>query len=193
MGITILVCDGERHIRTTMKGMLADLGFRDILECGDGRKAVEIAFASFPDMAILDASLPGMDGISAALEIKNKLKIPIVLLTSDCDKATVKRALTSGVASFLTKPLRQQDLFTTIEVSLKHSEEIAKLKEKIDDLSKIIEDRKIIEKAKGFLIDMNSISESEAYRVMQKLAMDKRKTLRSVADEILKNGNDKAM
>ncbi|MEI6305525.1 MAG: ANTAR domain-containing protein, partial [Deltaproteobacteria bacterium] len=135
---------------------------------------------------ILDAAMPGMDGISAAFMIRGKLKIPIVLLTDACDKMTVKRALESGVAAFLTKPVRQQDLLLAIEVGLKHSEEVANLQVKIDDLRKTIEDRKIIEKAKGFLMEQNLFSESEAYRSMQKMAMDKRKTLRQVADLILR-------
>jgi len=186
MSNTILICDDELRSRTSLKVMLVDLGFKEILECGDGNRAVETAFASFPDIAILDASMPGMDGISAAFKIRGKLKIPIVLLTGACDKMTVKRALESGVATFLIKPVRQQDLLLAIEVGLKHSEEVANLQVKIDDLRKTIEDRKIIEKAKGFLMEQNLFSESEAYRSMQKMAMDKRKTLRQVADLILR-------
>ncbi len=166
--------------------MLLDLGFGEVLECGDGKMAVEMACSSFPDMAILGVSMPGMDGITVATKIRDRLKIPIVLLTSDCDKATVKRALAGGVAAFLTKPLRKQDLLPAIESSLKHSEEIENLKEKIEDLRENIEDRKIIERAKGLLMEKNHYSEAAAYRSIQKAAMDKRKTLRQVADLILK-------
>jgi len=171
-----------------LKSMLADLGFDEILECGDGAKAVEMALGTFPDMAILDVSMPGMDGITAAIEIRKKLKIPIMLLTSACDSATVKRATASGIAAFLTKPLRQQDLLPAIEIALQHVEEVEILKEKIDDLRELIENRKIIEKAKGLLMEKDNVSEAEAYRIMQKSAMDKRKTLRQVADGILKDG-----
>jgi response regulator NasT len=169
-----------------LKSMLVDLGFDEILECGDGAKAVEMALQSFPDMAILDVAMPGMDGITAAAEIKKKLKIPIMLLTSACDSATVKRASTCGIAAFLTKPLRQQDLLPAIEIALQHVDEVEQLKEKIEDLHEFIENRKIIEKAKGVLMEKNHISEPEAYRIMQKDAMDKRKTLRQIADRILK-------
>jgi response regulator NasT len=188
MSKTILICDDEPLIRMNLKSMLIDLGFDEILECGDGTKAVELALASFPDMAILDVSMPGMDGISAAVEIRKKLKIPIMLLTSACDSATVKRASTSGIAAFLTKPLRQQDLLPAIEIALQHVEEIETLKEKIDDLREFIENRKIVEKAKGVLMEKNRVSEAEAYRIMQKTAMDKRKTLLQVANGILKEG-----
>jgi len=188
MSKSILICDDEPLIRMSLKGMLLDLGFDEILECGDGATAVELAFASFPDMAILDVSMPGMDGITAATEIRKKLKIPIMLLTSACDVATVKRASASGIAAFLTKPLRQQDLLPAIEIALQHVEEVENLKEKIDDLRELIENRKIIEKAKGVLMGNNHVSEAEAYRIMQKSAMDKRKTLLQVAAGILKEG-----
>ncbi|HIJ81381.1 MAG TPA: response regulator [Desulfuromonadales bacterium] len=183
---TILVCDNEPSVRTNLKSMLIELGFDRILECVDGKSAVDMAFASFPDMAILDASMPKMDGITTAAEIRKKLKIPIVLLTGVIDSTTLKRAVESGVAAFLTKPLRKQDLLPTIEMALHHVEEVEELKEKIEDLREVIENRKLIEKAKGRLMDENRLSEAEAYRAMQKLAMDRRKSLRQVADGILK-------
>lgn len=188
MSKSILICDDEPLIRMNLRSMLVDLGFDEILECGDGAKAVELALASFPDMAILDVAMPGMDGITAAAEIRKKLKIPIMLLTSACDGATVKRASANGIAAFLTKPLRQQDLLPAIEIALQHVEEVESLKEKIDDLRELIENRKIIEKAKGIVMEKNRVPEAEAYRIMQKAAMDKRKTLRQVADGILKEG-----
>ncbi len=188
MSKSILICDDELFIRESLKSMLIDLGFDEILECGDGAKAVELALATFPDMAILDVAMPGMDGITAASEIRKKLKIPIMLLTSACDAATVKRASACGIAAFLTKPLRQQDLLPAIEIALQHVEEIEHLKEKIDDLRELIENRKIIEKAKGVLMEKNHIPEAEAYRIMQKEAMDKRKSLLQIAAGILKAG-----
>lgn len=186
MSKTILICDDEPLIRMNLKDMLADLGFDEILECGDGAKSVEMALGCFPDMAILDVAMPGMDGITAAIEIRKKLKIPIMLLTSACDAATVKRASANGIAAYLTKPLRRQDLLPAIEIALQHVEEIETLKEKIDDLRELIENRKIIEKAKGLLMEKNRVPEAEAYRIMQKTAMDKRKSLLQVANGILK-------
>jgi response regulator NasT len=109
-----------------------------------------------------------------------------MLLTNACDSATVKRAAANGIAAFLTKPLRQQDLLPAIEIALQHVEEVEELKEKIDDLRELIENRKIIEKAKGMLMEKNRIPEAEAYRIMQKDAMDKRKSLLQVANMILK-------
>jgi response regulator NasT len=170
----------------SLKAMLKELGFEDVLECGDGKSAVEMAMASFPDMAILDVAMPEMDGITAAKEIKKKLKIPILLLTNCFDAQTAKRAAESGIAAFLTKPLREQDLIPAIEIALAHTEQVEDLKEKIDDLKETIENRKVIEKAKGMLMEKQRMGEADAYRTMQKMAMDKRKSLRQVADGILK-------
>ena len=183
----ILICDDEPILRKNLKAMLAELGFDDVLECGDGKSAVEMALASYPDLAILDVSMPGMDGITAATEIGKKLKIPMVLLTNAYDAATVKRASEAGIAAFLTKPLRKQDLLPAIEIALHHVEQVEELKEKIEDLRETIENRKIIEKAKGMLMEKDRLSEAEAYRAMQKMAMDQRKSLRQVADGILKD------
>lgn len=188
MGKTILISDDEPVIRMNLKAMLEDIGFDEVLECGDGKKAVEMALASFPDMAILDITMPEMDGITAATEIRKKLKIPIMLLTNSYDAQTAKRAAESGIAAFLTKPLRQQDLLPAIEMALAHTEQVEDLKEKVEDLKETIENRKIIEKAKGMLMEQGRVSEADAYRTMQKMAMDKRKSLRQVADGILKAG-----
>jgi two-component system, response regulator PdtaR len=183
---TVLICDDEPIIRMNLKAMLKELGFEDVLECGDGKSAVEMAMASFPDMAVLDVAMPEMDGITAAKEIRKKLKIPILLLTNCFDPQTAKRAAESGIAAFLTKPLREQDLIPAIELALAHTEQVEELKEKIEDLKETIENRKVIEKAKGMLMEKQRIGEADAYRSMQKMAMDKRKSLRQVADGILK-------
>ena len=184
---TILICDDEPIIRMNLKSMLVNLGFDEVLECGDGKSAVDMVMASFPDMAILDVSMPKMDGITAAAEIRKKLKIPILLLTNCYDSQTVKRAADAGIAAFLTKPLREQDLLPAMEIAIAHTEEVDSLKDKIEDLKEIIENRKVIEKAKGQLMGRERYSEADAYRAMQKMAMDKRKTLRQIADLILKN------
>jgi len=183
---TVLICDDEPIVRMNLKAMLIELGIDEVLECGNGKKAVEMALASFPDMIFLDVSMPEMDGISAAVEIKKKLKIPILLLTNCYDAQTAKRAAESGIAAFLTKPLRQQDLIPAMEIAVAHSEEVDGLKEKIEDLHEVIDNRKAIEKAKGVLMVKERLSEADAYRIMQKMAMDKRKSLRQVADGILK-------
>ena len=182
---SVLICDDEQIIRMSLKNKLKQLGFDEILECGDGVKAVELAMSQIPDIAILDVAMPLLDGISAAREIRKKLKIPIILLTACYDPDTVKRARENGIAAFLTKPLREQDLWPAIELAFAHAEEIETLKEQVEDLKETLETRKIIEKAKGVLMHKEGLSEPEAFRKMQKLSMDKRKSMRQIAEAIL--------
>ncbi len=182
---SVLICDDEPIIRRSLKNKLSDLGFDEILECGDGARAVDLALGQFPDIIILDVAMPGMDGISAAGEIRKKLKVPIILLTACYDPDTVKRAGECGIAAFLVKPLRDQDLWPAIELAFAHAEEIEALKEQVEDLKETIESRKVIEKAKGVLMKSQALTEPDAFRRMQKLAMDKRKTMRQIAEAIL--------
>ncbi len=180
-----LICDDEPVIRLSLKNRLKDLGFDELMECGDGEAAVKMALDRLPDIAILDVAMPKMDGITAAREIRKKLKIPIILVTACYDPETVKRATETGVAAFLTKPLRDQDLWPAIELAFAHADEVENLKEEVADLKETIESRKVIEKAKGILMRTHGLSEPEAFRKMQKLAMDKRKSMRQIAEAIL--------
>ena len=182
---SVLICDDEPVIRMSLKNRLKDLGFDEIIECGDGETAVRLALEKLPDIAILDISMPKMDGITAAGEIRKKLKIPIILATACYDPDTVKRASETGVAAFLTKPVRDQDLWPAIELAFARASEVEHLKEEVEDLKETIESRKVIEKAKGVLMRAHGLSEPEAFRRMQKLAMDKRKSMKQIADAIL--------
>jgi response regulator NasT len=165
--------------------MLKDVGFEEIIECGDGETAVTMALSRLPDIAILDISMPKMDGITATREIRKKIKIPIIFLTAAYDAETVQKAKEAGIAALLTKPLRKQDLWPAIELAFAHAEEMELLKEQVEELKETIENRKIIEKAKGVLMRSHELSEPEAFRRMQKLAMDKRKSMRQIAEAIL--------
>lgn len=169
----------------SLKNKLKELGFDEIMECGDGEQAVQLALGKLPDMAILDVSMPKKDGITAASEIRQKLKIPIILLTACYDPDTVKRAKESGIGGFLTKPFREQDLWPAIELACAHADEVEMLKEQVEDLRETLESRKVVEKAKGILMQKQGLSEPEAFRKMQKIAMDKRKSMRQVAEAIL--------
>ncbi len=182
---SVLICDDETVIRMSLKNKLKELGFDEIIECGDGETAVKLALDRLPDIAILDIAMPKMDGITAATTLGMKLKIPIIFLTAAYDPETVRRAREAGIAAFLTKPLREQDLWPAIELAFAHTDEVATLKEEVEDLKESIENRKVIEKAKGVLMRSQGLSEPEAFRRMQKLAMDKRKSMRQIAEAIL--------
>lgn len=181
----VLIGDDEPILRMSLKNRLKELGFDEIIECGDGDTAVKLALEKLPDMVILDVAMPRKDGIAAAKAIKEKLKIPLVLLTACYDPDTVKRAKDIGIAAFLTKPFRDQDLWPAIELAFAHADEVEDLKEQVEDLKDSLETRKVIEKAKGVLMKKDRLSEPEAFRKMQKLAMDKRKSMRQIAEAIL--------
>jgi response regulator NasT len=182
---SILICDDEPIIRRSLKTLLQEHGFDEIIEGSDGEAAVSLALAHLPDIAVLDISMPKKDGITAALEIRKRLKIPIIFLTACHDPDVAARAVKAGVAAFLTKPVRPEELWPAIELAFAHNEEIERLKEQVEDLKETLEARKTIEKAKGLLMKNHGLSEPEAFRKMQKLAMDKRKTLKQIADAIL--------
>lgn len=182
---SILICDDEPLIRAELKLLLKKLQFDEIIEGSDGEEAVSLALQRFPDIAILDISMPKKDGITAAIEIRKQLKIPIIFLTAAHDPEVIGLAVKAGMAALLTKPVRPEELWPAIELAFAHNEEVELLKEEVEDLKETIENRKIIEKAKGVLMKTHGLSEPDAFRKMQKLAMDKRKSLRQVADAIL--------
>lgn len=181
----IVICDHEAIARKSLKNSLKTMGFDEIAECADGETAVKRTLDLLPDIVILDVSLPKKDGVTAAAEIRQRLKIPIMLLTAAADAEVVARAKKVGIAAFLMKPLRESELWPAIELAFAHNDEIEQLKEQVEDLKESLESRKVIEKAKGVLMRNLGLSEPEAFRKMQKLSMDKRKSLRQISEAIL--------
>jgi response regulator NasT len=147
--------------------------------------AMSLARECLPDIAILDTAIPHNVGLSAVREIRQKQKIPVILLMSSCDPDTLNRAKTIGITTILTKPFREQDLLPAIELAFARAREVEFLNEQVEYLEKIIEDQNFIYKAKKVLLRSEGLSESEAFRKIQKLAMDKQKSMRQIADDIL--------
>ena len=147
-----LIFDHEPMSRSSLKNRLKEVGFDEIIECVDGEAAAKAALDRLPDIAILDVSLPKMDGFTAAAAIRKRLKIPIIMITGRYDQDTASRAKQVGVAAFLTKPLRDQDVWPAIELAFAHADEVEHLKEQVEDLKEIIENRKLIERSKGILM-----------------------------------------
>jgi response regulator NasT len=182
---SVLIYDDEPAIRAGIKNKLRELGFDLIFECRDGESAVSTACETIPDIAILDAASPGKDGLSAAREIRQKLKIPVILLMSSCDPDTLNRAKKIGITTILAKPFRGQDLLPAIEMAFARAEEVELLKKNVDVLKKGIESQEIIDRAKELLQRSKGLSEPVAFRKIQKLAMDKQKSMRQIAEAIL--------
>ncbi|HDR46107.1 MAG TPA: response regulator [Geoalkalibacter subterraneus] len=184
---TALVVDDEPLIRRQVTETLEQYGFERIVEAGNGEEAVNLAVANRPLLVVMDVSMPVLDGIRAAEKIGNQAPAPIVLLTGTADAETVERARLAGVMSYVVKPFRGEQLFPAVDLAIHHFMEVSSLRHEVESLRETLEARKNIEKAKGLLIQ-KGMSESEAYRKMQKMAMDKRKSLREVADAILMIG-----
>lgn len=182
---SVLICDYEQNVRTNLKNKLKALGFEEIWECSDGDSAVTMAGERLPEIAILDAAIPQKGGLSAAREIMQILKIPVILLMSLCDPDTLRKAKKIGITTILSKPFRGQDLLPAIEMTFAHAEEVELLKDHVEDLKKTVESRKIIDNAKEVLQRSKGLSEFGAFRKIQKLAMEKQKSMRQIAEAIL--------
>lgn len=181
---TALVVDDEPLIRQQVKKALTDYGFDQFYEASDGSQAVSLATAHRPLLTVMDVSMPVLDGISAAAEINRKPCGAIVLLTGTTDSETVSRAQDAGVDQYLMKPFKEEQLKISIDLAIHHFIELSNLRDEIADLKDSLETRKLVDRAKGALIK-SGMSEPEAHRRIQKLAMDKRKSLKEVAEAIL--------
>lgn len=179
-----LIVDDEPLLRRQVREALASFGFDQFVEAENGQQAVELARSEKPLLIVMDVSMPIKDGVSAATEINRETPLPIVLLTATTDSETVARAREAGVSNYLLKPFREEQLAVVVDLAIDQYIRMSNLKDEVDKLKETLETRKQVERAKGVLIKQG-MSEPEAYRKMQKLAMDKRKSLREVAEAIL--------
>jgi response regulator NasT len=163
---------------------LRDQGFDVVGEAGDGNKAVELAFELKPDLMVMDIKMPDLDGLSAAEKI-SELKIPVVLLTAFSQHELVTRAAEVGAMAFLVKPFSPQDLLPAIEIALSRHTQLIALEAEVADLGERLETRKLVERAKGVLSEKMKLTEPEAFRWIQKASMDRRLTMKEVAQTVI--------
>ncbi|MCH2227945.1 MAG: response regulator [Candidatus Caenarcaniphilales bacterium] len=186
--INVLIVDDEPLIRMDLKEMLLEsLVYNVIGEAKDGEEAIKYLQESEPDIIFMDIRMPNLDGISAAKAIQENAskRIPIIMLTAYSQTDLVEQAGEAGVFAYLTKPLRKPDLVPAIEISLARAVEFQKLQSELDKLNEKITTRKLVERAKGLLMDRFGISEPVAYRRLQKEAMDKRMNLKEMSEIVL--------
>jgi len=181
----VMIADDESIIRMDLREMLTNLGYLVVGEAGDGRSAVNLARELKPDVVILDIKMPGMDGIEAARILTEEKIAPAVLLTAYSQRDLVERAKEAGVVGYITKPMRESDLRPAIEVAMARFSEFRALEKEVGDLKQALETRKLVDRAKGILMDTQGLSEAEAFRKIQKMSMDKRKTMKDVAEAII--------
>jgi response regulator NasT len=181
----IIIADDESLIRMDLREMLGHLGYEVVAEASDGRSAVELARKLLPDLIIMDIKMPDMDGISAASELAREHIAPVVLLTAYSENSLIGRAKDAGVCGYLVKPFRETELMPVIELALARFNELRELEREVTDLKEALETRKLVERAKGVLMEVHGLREADAFNRMRKTSMDNRKSMREVAEAIL--------
>ena len=185
---TVVVAEDEVLIRMDLVEMLTDEGYDVVGEAGDGATAVELAEQHRPDLVILDVKMPILDGIAAAEQIASKRIAPVVILTAFSQRDLVERARDAGAMAYLVKPFTQADLVPAIEMAVSRFAELATLETEVADLTERLETRKAVERAKSLLMEQLDLTEPEAFRWIQKTAMDLRLSMRQVADGVVEHG-----
>lgn len=181
----IIIADDESIIRMDLREMLSHLGYEVIAEAADGRQAVELARKLLPDLIVMDIKMPELDGIAAADELSRDRIAPVVLLTAYSENALIGRAKDAGVCGYLVKPFRETELMPVIELALARFAETRQLEQEVTDLREALETRKLVERAKGVLMEVHGLREADAFNRMRKTSMDNRKSMREVAEAIL--------
>lgn len=183
--LRIIIADNESIIRMDLRELLEEAGHTVLAEAADGRQAVELTRKHTPDLVIMDIKMPEMDGITAAKTISNERLAPVLLLTAYSQKEIVEKAKDSGVLAYLVKPVKEANLFPAIEIAMSRFEEITELEKELEGVKSSLENRKLLDRAKGILMDAHGLSESEAFRRIQQYSMNKRKSIREVAEMII--------
>jgi AmiR/NasT family two-component response regulator len=181
----VLIAEDEALIRLDLREMLQEEGYDVIGEAADGEQAVALAMDLNPDLVICDVKMPKMDGIAAAAQIADKRIAPVVILTAFSQRDLIERARDAGAMAYLVKPFQKRDLLPAIEMATSRFSEIRALEGEVTDLRERLEARKLIERAKGLLMSKHAMSEPEAFRWIQRAAMDNRTSMRSVAELVL--------
>ena len=179
----ILIAEDETLIRMDLAEMLRESGYDVVAEATNGEEAIALASELKPDLAILDVKMPKMDGISAA-EVIVKTS-PVLMLTAFSQKELVERALDAGVMAYVVKPFTIDDLIPAIEIATARYQQMIALQAEISDLTERLETRKIIDRAKGLLMQAMNLSEPEAFKWIQRTAMDKRVSMKAVAEAVI--------
>lgn len=181
----VLVAEDESLIRLDLVEMLREEGYDVCGEAADGASAVRLAQELKPDLVIVDVKMPVLDGLSAAEQIVAARIAPVVVLTAFSQRDLVERAREAGVMAYLVKPFQQKDLVPTIEMAVSRFAELIALESEVADLSGRLAARKLIDRAKGVLQSAHGMTEPQAFRWIQQASMDRRRSMRAVAEDVL--------
>lgn len=183
--LRLVIADDESIIRMGLRETLISLGYLVVGEAADGQSAVNLTRELRPDLVVMDIRMPKMDGITAAKIIADEHLAPVLLLTAFVDRDQVAQASAAGVMHYLIKPFRESDLTPAIELAVARFATTRSMSKQINELSEMLETRKLVGRAKGYLMDSQGLKEHEAFRKIQQLAMNTRKPMREVAQAIL--------
>lgn len=185
MPTRIILAEDDTVIRMDLKEELQRQGYLVVGDVGDGLSAVNLARELRPDLVIMDIRMPEMDGISATEVLTREKLAPVVLLTAFSDQELIERARNAGVVHYVTKPWRQSDLKPAIEIALSRFQEFRAMESRVKDLEEHLTTRKLVERAKGVLMEKYKLTEQDAFRRIQKLSMNNRKSMKEVSEAIL--------
>jgi response regulator NasT len=183
----VLIAEDEALIRLDLAEMLAEAGYDVVAQAGDGEEAVELAREHRPDLVIMDVKMPRLDGIAAASIVAAERIAPVVMLTAFSQRELVERARDAGAMAYLVKPFSLTDLVPAIEMATSRFAEISALEQEVEDLSERLAARKVIDRAKAQLQETLGLSETDAFGWIQRTAMDRRMTMRQVAERVLED------
>jgi two-component system, response regulator PdtaR len=183
--VRVIVADDESVICMDLREMLSNLGYLVVGEAGDGRSAVNLSRELRPDVILMDIKMPDMDGIEAAKILTEERIAPVVLLTAFSQQDLVQRAKAAGVVGYLVKPIKEAELAPAIEIALARFAEFRQLEKEVDTLQEQLETRKLVDRAKGILMDMQNLSEADAFRRIQKMSMNTCKSMKEIAQAII--------
>ena len=185
MPARVVIAEDEAIIRLDLKETLEEEGYEVVAETGRGDEAVQLVDQLNPDIAILDIKMPGMDGLQAAREIAGERRAAVLILTAFSQRDLIEQARDAGALAYLVKPFQRSELVPAVEVALGRFKEMKALHDQTSSLEEQLETRKIVDRAKGQIMDNHGLSENEAFGFIQKRAMHDRKTMKEIAETIL--------
>jgi two-component system, response regulator PdtaR len=183
--IRVVIAEDEAIIRLDLRETLEEEGYEVVAECGRGDQALELVRQHRPDLAILDIKMPGIDGLEAARHITAERICGVLMLTAFSQREVIEEARDAGALAYLVKPYQKSDLIPAIEVAIGRFREMQHLSGEVDALGEQLEARKVIDRAKGVLIDTHGMKEGDAFTFIQRTAMSERSRMRDVAERIL--------
>jgi AmiR/NasT family two-component response regulator len=181
----IVIADDSSVFAMDLREMLQNLGYLVVGEAGDGKSAVNLARELRPDVVLMDIRMPDMNGIDAAKILTEERVAPVVLLTAYSDRDLIQEARAAGVVGYLVKPVQEANLAPAIEIAMARFSEFRELEKDVDNLEEQLETRKLVDRAKGILMDTQGLTESAAFRRIQKMSMNTRKSMKEIAQAII--------